>query len=143
VTGIRSAAGSELDVTTLYSLLRLRAEVFIVEQAAPYLDLDGLDLTATTRHLWVEEAGRIVAALRVVREESGEWRIGRVVTARDARGRGHAGRLMARALAEIGSEPIVLHAQAYLEDWYRGLGFVTTGPVFEDDGIEHVPMRRG
>jgi ElaA protein len=50
---------------------------------------------------------------------------------------------MARALAEIDDEPIVLHAQAYLEAWYRGLGFEPTGPVFVEDGIDHVPMRRG
>jgi ElaA protein len=137
-----SSSGTELDPSTLYELLRLRAEVFIVEQAAPYLDLDGLDLDASTRHLWIAEGGRIVAALRIVREPGGDWRIGRVVTARDARGRGHAGRLMAQALAEIGDAPIVVHAQAYLKKWYRKLGFEPTGPVFVEDGIDHVPMRR-
>jgi ElaA protein len=140
---IRTASGAELDPPTLYELLRLRAEVFIVEQAAPYLDLDGLDLDAETRHLWVTEDERIVSSLRVVRQPDGDHRIGRVVTAEVGRGRGLAGRLMARALTEIGDQPIVLHAQAYLEDWYRRLGFEPTGPVFDEDGIDHIPMRRG
>jgi ElaA protein len=136
------ARGDELDAATLYALLRLRAEVFVVEQACPYLDPDGPDLEPDTRHLWIEDDGAIVASLRVLPEPTGGYRIGRVVTATAARGRGLAAELMRRAMEEIGDGPIVVHAQAYLEDWYRRLAFVPTGPVFDDDGIPHVPMRR-
>ena len=70
-------------------------------------------------------------------------RIGRVVTAKPWRGGGLAGDLMSRAMALIGEEPIVLNAQAHLEEWYGRLGFVRNGQPFDDDGIAHVPMRRG
>lgn len=141
-TAIRSAGGDDLDAPTLYDLLRLRAEVFVVEQASPYLDPDGRDLQPDTRHLWVEENGTIVAALRVVREPTGVYRIGRVVAAKRARGRGLAAELMRAAIVVIGDDPVVLDAQAHLEEWYRRMGFVRTGPVFDEDGIAHVPMRR-
>jgi ElaA protein len=59
-----------------------------------------------------------------------------------ARGTGLAERLMRDALAVIGERPSVLDAQAHLEGFYARLGYVPTGPVFDDDGIPHVPMRR-
>jgi ElaA protein len=140
---ISCLTGDRLDAATLYALLRLRAEVFVVEQACPYLDPDGLDLAPDTLHLWVADDGQPVAALRVVVDGSGTRRIGRVVTAASARGRGLASALVRRAVALVAPSPVVLDAQAHLEDWYQALGFVTTGPGFDDDGIPHVPMRRG
>jgi ElaA protein len=139
---IRSLAGPELDAATLYALLRLRAEVFVVEQASPYLDPDGRDLEPSTIHLWASDGDEVVACARIVAEPSGVRRIGRVVAAKPYRGTGLAAELMGRAVELAGDEPIVLDAQAYLEGWYRRLGFVRTGPVFDEDGIAHVPMRR-
>ena len=148
---IRSGRGNELDAATLYGLLRLRAEVFVVEQASPYLDPDGRDLEPTTIHLWGESdpgdgSGDVVACIRVVVDPDGARRIGRVVAAKAWRGTGLAAELIRRALDDLdalGDGPTVLDAQAYLEGWYGKLGFARTGPLFDEDGIAHVPMRRG
>jgi ElaA protein len=139
----RSAGGGQLDAATLYGLLRLRAEVFVVEQASPYLDPDGRDLDGDTVHLWAEdEDGDVVGCVRIVPQPTGVRRIGRVVAAKPWRGTGLAAELVRRAVESAGADPIVLDAQAHLEAWYARLGFVRTGPVFDEDGIAHVPMRR-
>jgi ElaA protein len=139
---VRSAAFDELAGPTAYRLWALRSEVFVVEQAAAYLDLDGRDVEAGTRHLWVEDAGVPVATLRVL-DDGDTWRIGRVATARSHRGQGLAAALLRAALEECGGRPVALDAQSYLTDWYTAFGFVPDGPEFVDeDGIPHTPMRR-
>lgn len=138
----RIATFPELDAATLYALLRLRTDVFVVEQQCAYPELDGRDTEPATRHLWLERAGTPVAYLRVLAEPDGTACIGRVVVARDARGAGHARRLMDTALERIGTRDCVLNAQSRLVEFYRGFGFVPTGPEFLDDGILHTPMRR-
>ena len=115
--------------------------MFVVEQACVYLDADGRDLEPTASQLWTEASGDVVATLRLLRDPSGEWRIGRVATAASSRGRGLAAALMTRAL-EIADGPVVLNAQAHLAAWYGRFGFVVDGPEFDEDGIPHVPMRR-
>ncbi len=139
---IRSARFDELDARTLYRLLKLRVDVFVVEQKCPYPELDGRDLEPGTVHLWAEHAGELLGYLRILTEADGSARIGRVVTAGPARGQGVAGQLMERALAMIGDRVAVLDAQSYLVDWYTRLGFAPTGPAFAEDGIPHVPMER-
>jgi ElaA protein len=127
----------------LYALLRLRVDVFVVEQHCPYPDLDGRDLEPGARHVWLaDDGGAPVAYLRMVDEPDGTVRIGRVCVTAAARGRGLAGILMARALDLVDARPCVLHAQAHLVDFYAGFGFRATGPEYDDDGIPHVPMRR-
>jgi ElaA protein len=139
---VRSAAFDELTGPTAYRLWALRSEVFVVEQAAAYLDLDGRDLEPGTRHLWVEADGLPVATLRVL-DDGDVWRIGRVATARTHRGRGLAAALVRAALGECAGRPAVLDAQSYLTDWYATFGFVVDGSEFVDeDGIPHTPMRR-
>jgi ElaA protein len=143
---IHAAGFDQLDPRTLYRILRLRSEVFVVEQACVYLDLDGRDMEPATIHVWadpVEEAPTVAAALRLLADADGAWRIGRVVTAAEERGLGLAGVLIERALTLVpASAPVVLDAQLRLEGWYRGWGFERTGPDFDEDGIVHVPMRR-
>lgn len=139
---VRDAALDELDARTLYAILALRAEVFVVEQACPYLDPDGRDLEPAARHLWIEEDGQVLAYLRVLQEPDGTARIGRVCTARAGRGRGLGGHLMEAALAHAGERDSVLQAQAHLRDWYEGLGYVATSEEYLEDGIPHVDMRR-
>ncbi|CAA9422926.1 MAG: N-acetyltransferase ElaA [uncultured Quadrisphaera sp.] len=122
-------------------------DVFVVEQACPYPELDGRDLEDATEHRWVAgPAGEPVGAyLRVLLDPGGERRIGRVVTAPGARGRGLSGLLVAAAVADHGGPggaPLVLDAQAHLERWYARHGFAASGPAFVEDGIPHVPMRR-
>jgi len=135
------ASFAELDTRTLYGLLRLRADVFVAEQECAYPDLDGRDTEPGTRHLWLGPAGAPVAYLRIL-DDGDAWRIGRVVVAKDARGAGHAIRLMTEALATVGHRPCVLEAQSYLVDFYAGFGFVPSGPEYVEDGIPHLPMRR-
>ncbi|MDI1464981.1 GNAT family N-acetyltransferase [Catellatospora sp. KI3] len=142
----RTASFQDLDAATLYRLLKLRVDVFVVEQKCAYPELDGRDLEPGTRHLWYEVDRQPVAYLRML-ADPGEGavvhRIGRVVTAPEARGGGLAGQLLTAALAAIGEEPVVLDAQSHLAAFYTKYGFAPTGPEFLDDGIPHLPMRRG
>lgn len=142
MTGIHSAPTRDLDVVTLHDILRLRQDVFVVEQQCCYADVDGRDLEPGTVQVWAtDDHGSVVATLRVLREPDGDARIGRVATAVPARGRGLAAGLMAAALAGSNPAPVVLDAQSHLEGWYARFGFVRTGAEFLDDGIPHVPMR--
>ena len=139
----------ELSRDELYDLLRLRAEVFVVEQQCPYLDPDGRDPEAT--HLMVRPAGPgasgpghpLLACARWY-PEGESVHLGRVATAPEARGRGLGRRLVQEALDRIAAEhpgrPVVIHAQAHLRAFYEGFGFRVTGEPFDEDGIEHVGM---
>jgi ElaA protein len=129
-------------VATLYELLRLRVEIFVVEQKCAYPELDGRDTEPETVHLWAADRGEVVGYLRILVEPDGSARIGRVAVVPPARGTGLAGRLMVEALEHIAGRPCVLDAQTYLAGFYSRLGFTVTGPEFLEDGIPHVPMRR-
>lgn len=131
-----------LDTRTLYELLRLRVDVFVVEQKCAYPELDGRDTEPETRHVWLSRAGVPVAYLRILAEPGGVARVGRVVVAAAERGSGASGRLMAAALDEIGDRPSVLDAQAHLVRFYERYGYAVTGPQFVEDGIPHVPMAK-
>ena len=131
---------ADLDARTAYAVWRLRQDVFVVEQECPYPDLDGRDLEPGTRHVVLVEEGRVLGYARVL--DDGEvWRIGRVVLAAQARGRGWSDRLMRSALDACPSRPVVLDAQSPLAGWYASLGFEVDGPEFLEDGIPHTPMR--
>jgi ElaA protein len=138
---LRAASFRDLDTTTLYAILKLRADVFVVEQECAYPDLDGRDTEPGTRHVWIERDGKVRAYLRILREDERE-RIGRVVTAKPARGSGLAGRLLTEALAIVGSRGSVLEAQAHLAGFYARFGYRPTGPEYLEDGIPHIPMFR-
>ena len=135
------ARAADLAPATLYALLRLRVDVFVVEQQCCYPELDGRDLEPRTEHRWIEDAAGPVAYLRVLADKD-ERRIGRVCTRADARGAGHAARLVGETVERHAGGPISLDAQAYLVRFYAGFGFAATGPEFLDDGIPHVPMTR-
>lgn len=146
------ATFDELDTRTLYSILRLRSEVFVVEQACAYDDLDGRDLEPGTRHIWLaDEDGEPLAYLRLLEENEdgglvsagrGTVQIGRVVVAVQARRQGHAQALLRTALEIIGSRESTLNAQSYATELYESVGFKIDGDEFDEDGIPHVPMRR-
>jgi ElaA protein len=138
---LRVASFRDLDTTTLYAILKLRSDVFVVEQNCVYADLDGRDTEPGTRHVWIARGDDIVAYLRILDDGDAE-RVGRVVTAAGARGDGLAGRLMEEALTVIGNRPSVLSAQAYLVRFYAKYGYERTGPEYLEDGIPHVPMLR-
>jgi ElaA protein len=140
---LRTARFEQLDAATLYALLRLRCDVFVVEQRCAYPELDGRDVEPGTVHLWLAQDDVPIAYLRILAEPGGEARIGRVVTAKSHRGLGLAGRLLGAALAEIGSgRPVVLDAQTDAVRIYERFGFAASGPTYVEDGIEHLPMRR-
>jgi ElaA protein len=136
-----------IDPLTLYAILRLRVEVFVVEQSCPYPDLDGRDVEPGAELLWATDGTDVLATLRVLQDADGALRVGRVATAPAARSRGVASQLMRAALercAELDpSAPVVLDAQSHLARWYARFGFDVAGEEFEEDGIPHVPMRRG
>lgn len=126
---------------TAYEVWRLRQQVFVIEQDCPYPDLDGRDLEAATRHVVLLEDDAVLGTLRVL--DDGAWaRIGRVVVAPEARGRGLAALLMAEAMTLCGDREVRLDAQTGLAGFYAAYGFEVAGPEFDEDGIMHLPMTR-
>jgi ElaA protein len=131
----------DLGARAAYDLWRLRQDVFVVEQGSPYPDLDGRDVEPSTRHLLLEEDGVLVGCARVL-DDGGGARVGRLVVARAARGRGLAAVLLDASLAVVGDREVRLDAQTQLAGWYARWGFAVSGPEFVEDGVAHVPMAR-
>ena len=130
----------------LHAVLRLRCEVFIVEQACAYADIDGADPLA--RHLLALVGADLAGCLRIFAPgiTGSAARIGRIVVARPQRGTGLGRRLIAAGLTEIerlhGPVPVDLSAQSHLERFYAALGFVRISPDYLEDGIPHCDMRK-
>lgn len=140
---IHHAPLSDVSPATLYAILKLRVDVFVVEQNCPYPDLDGADTAPGTLLVWVADAaGQVLATSRILDTPDGGRRIGRVCAAPDARRGGTASAMMAAAVELCGPVSIVLDAQAHLEGWYERFGFAREGANFLEDDIPHVPMRR-
>jgi ElaA protein len=137
-----TASGDEITAAQLYPLLMLRSAVFVVEQQSLYLDLDGRDLLGSTVHLWWQPGDELHGYLRLLRDPDGTHRIGRVCTVKHARGSGLGALLMKAAMERIGDEPAVLEAQTYAQKFYARFGFTPTGEPYDEDGIEHITMRR-
>ncbi len=137
---------ADIDSYTVYSLLRLRSEVFVVEQACAFLDLDGRDILEDTEHGWILDAdAQVIAAIRVFSHGAtgpGAVKISRVVTHPSRRGEGLGEALMADAISRYSKQTIVLDAQSRLEPFYERFGFVLDGERFLEDDIMHTPMRR-
>jgi ElaA protein len=136
---------ADLTPQRLYAILVLRLEVFVVEQRCFYPELDGRDLEPPTRHFWIgseDDPDMPIAYLRLLEERGGSYRIGRVCTARDVRGKGLSRRLMEAALADVGNAETVLNAQVATTDLYRRFGYEVTGEEYLDFGLPHVEMRR-
>lgn len=134
----------ELTPDELYDIIKLRIDVFVVEQECAYMELDGLDKKAV--HVWLSDDDGIKAYLRVMdRGVEHEFvSIGRVVTA--ARGEGLGRRIMdlgIRVAEELfGADNIYLEAQTYAQGFYAKHGFSQVSDVFMLDGIPHVKMVR-
>lgn len=140
---IETRTADRITAAELYPLLRLRVDVFVVEQDCPYPDLDGQDLLADTLQVWAHEDGVLLGVIRVLRAGSARPAIGRVATSAAARGRGVAGALIEHGIRLCGTGVTIdLHAQAHLEQWYARFGFVRDGAPYDEDGIPHVPMSR-
>ncbi|SDY22478.1 ElaA protein [Modestobacter sp. DSM 44400] len=138
---LHEARFAELTPAELYGILRLRVDVFVVEQACPYPELDGRDAEPGTVHLWQRAAdGTVLSTIRVL-ENDEDRAIGRVATAVGARGRGLSATLVRRGIELCGGRTIDIGAQAYLEQWYERFGFRRSGPDYLEDAILHLPMR--
>ena len=134
-----------LEVRRFHDILRLRVDVFVVEQDCPYPELDGHDPTAL-HVMGSSPDGRVIAYARILRpRESGLPAIGRVVVEMEQRGRGLGRELMERCLRALeehfGSRRSILSAQAHLRSFYEGLGYVAVRDIYPLDDIPHIDMR--
>ncbi|MDC0435530.1 GNAT family N-acetyltransferase [bacterium] len=141
----------DLTATEVYQLAKLRIDVFVVEQACPYPELDDLDLLDDTLHLFASLPSQPAAYARILapRPHAPEplpLRIGRVVVTRNNRRQGLASALMKRVLTKCESEfaghDPLLAAQVEVRDFYASLGFTDCSEPYLDYGIEHIDMRR-
>lgn len=138
------SAFSQLGLEDLYDILKLRQEVFVVEQNCVYQDLDGLDDSAL--HLVArDETGALMAYCRIFTDRPDTLSvIGRVIVAPTGRGSGLGYTLMERAihccLERKPDNEIYISAQAHLEDFYARLGFTKSTEPYDEDGIPHIGM---
>ena len=141
---------AELEPGELYALLAARAEVFIIEQACAFLDLDGLDAFASHLLGWAERDGvrELAAYLRLIEpgRKYEEPSIGRVLTTaafrRTGLGRAAMWEGLARAAALYPGRGVRIGAQQRLERFYEEIGFRTVSAPYQEDGIAHVEMVR-
>lgn len=137
----------DLPARDLYALMKLRVDVFVVEQACPYPELDGKDVHAL--HLRLLADGEVLAAARILKPEGEDKpvKIGRVVVSPAHRGKRLGDSVMQEAIREAErlypGRPIALSAQSHLERFYRSLGFLPVSDEYLEDGIPHVDMLRG
>ncbi|MEM6545318.1 MAG: GNAT family N-acetyltransferase [Pseudomonadota bacterium] len=135
----------ELEALDVYEVLKLRAQIFVVEQSCVYLDPDDIDLDSF--HLLLREQGRLIAYLRCVPpgvSYPAESSLGRIVVCTSQRGR-ELGRALVREGIERNFElwpqaAIKISAQAYLQGFYESLGFCSCSSIYLEDGIEHLAM---
>ncbi|MGS0683255.1 GNAT family N-acetyltransferase [Shewanella sp. 125m-7] len=143
----KSLSFSELSLNELYDLLKLRVDVFVVEQNCPYPELDNKDRHDQTQHLLgVNEQGVIQAYARVLAPGVSypDASIGRVIVADTARGAGVAHTLMQKAIAIVSKKwpehNIQLGGQEHLKGFYQQLGFEAISEMYLEDGIPHLDM---
>lgn len=134
----------ELSTNRLYQILKIRQEVFAVEQNSVYLDVDGRDLDAL--HVFTARKDELIAYCRVLPPglKYTEASIGRVLTTSAARGSGAGRQLMDYALRvcteHYPGQGIRISAQLYLEEFYRSFGFASCTAPYDEDGIPHIEM---
>lgn len=144
---------SELTLNQLYDVLKLRIDVFVVEQTCFYPDLDSnnnqLDRHSNTLHLLGYQAERLVAYLRILpkgQSYSDYVSIGRVVTASQARGAGLGHELMENGISlceqNFPNESIKISAQQHLKAYYQQHGFTQVSEMYLEDDIPHIAMIR-
>ena len=133
---------SELTTEELYELLRIRSEVFVVEQNCVYQDMDGDDQAFV--HLWLTDQDRVVALCRVcpAGTHMKEVSIGRVITT--VRGKGYGKLIMLEGIKAareyFGAKEINIEAQEYAKGFYEQVGFRQSSDPFILDGIPHIKM---
>ncbi|EHO13560.1 MULTISPECIES: GNAT family N-acetyltransferase [Myroides] len=136
----------ELTVSELYDIMRLRTDVFVVEQNCPYPELDGKDKKCL--HIYATKLDQVVACARIVPPGLSypEIAIGRVAVHADYRKDGYGRILMQYAIdkieEEFGAQDIQIGAQSYLKNFYGSFGFEPSSEEYLEDGIPHVDMIR-
>ncbi|WP_242927392.1 GNAT family N-acetyltransferase [Pontibacter vulgaris] len=129
----------------MYDMLRLRSEVFVVEQNCVFLDMDNKDKKCHHLLFYTSE-GELVACARLVPPGLSypETSIGRIVTGPTVRGTGAGKQLVEEAINQCyklyGKGPIKIGAQLYAKGFYEMFGFVQTSEVYDEDGIDHILM---
>lgn len=135
-----------LSPNELYAILRLRSEVFVVEQNCVFQDMDDKDQQCYHLMGWKDDL--LAAYTRLVPPglNYAEASIGRVVTSPAARGGGIGKTLMEKSIEEVfnlyGQGPIKIGAQLYLKKFYGSFGFEQIGDIYDEDGIDHIKMIR-
>lgn len=148
---IRFAPFTGLGGAELHDILKLRFDVFVLEQQSLYPEIDGQDPDAT--HMIVDSGGVIVGTTRILNLIGGATNttgdaitIGRVAIAKPYRGQGLGRRMVQAALEHIAKtaadRPVTLGAQLHLEAFYASLGFQRVSEIYDDGGIPHVDMTR-
>ena len=134
----------ELTVDELYEILKLRSEVFVVEQNCVYQDVDNIDKQSFHIYMKEKDKPEIYVYLRVFEKDKETSQIGRVVTSKDHRRKGYASQLMLRAIElsknKMKKTKIYLEGQVYAADLYKKLGFKVISDEFLEDGIPHYKM---
>lgn len=135
-----------LTTKELYAVLRLRSEIFVVEQNCIFLDADDKDQYC--QHLMLYAGKELMAYARIVPAglSYAEPSIGRIVSSAAARGKGFGKELVKLAIDNCirlcGNKPIRIGAQLYLKAFYESFGFITDGEIYDEDGIDHIEMLR-
>ncbi|WP_242155963.1 GNAT family N-acetyltransferase [Aestuariivivens sediminis] len=131
-----------LTLRELYEILRLRFNVFILDQNSIYNEYDQLDYRAT--HIFIEEQKEIIAYLRVYRRTIHEVCFGRVAVHPDHRGKKLGRKIIEKCIEMVKSrwkaQYIVIAAQDYLKSFYESFGFIKSSEVFNDGGVFHINM---
>lgn len=136
----------DLTPKELYRIIRLRNEVFVVEQNCVFQDADNKDQSC--HHLMVYAGDELVAYARLVPPGVSykEMSIGRVVSSPAYRKTGAGRFMMQQAIAEchnlFGEGAIRIGAQLYLQRFYESLGFIAEGEIYLEDDIQHIEMVR-
>jgi len=142
----QQVTGDALTAAHLHDVLRLRSEVFVVEQRSVYQDVDGLDLRADVLHLLGRSDDALVACARLIAPGvlDEHAHIGRVLVVAGWRGRGLGEDLVGRSIAlarrQWPGTGLALSAQHHLVGWYARFGFTPVGELFDDGGIAHQHM---
>lgn len=135
---------NDLTIHELYDILHLRGKIFIVEQNAPYIDLDYKDQKAL--HLFAYKNNQLVAYCRLFKRGDyfDEASVGRVIVSEEYRRYGYGHQLMEKAIememSLLNESKITISAQLYLQNFYESHGFERISDVYLEDGLPHVKM---
>lgn len=132
----------QLNVNELYEILKLRQDIFILEQQCLYSDIDFID--EKSLHIYYQEKGKIITYLRMFEKDTNTCQLGRIISLNRRQGFGTSliNETLQLLKQEKKYEKVYVEAQKYAIEFYEKLGFYVISDVFLEDGIEHVKMER-